>query len=167
LPSPPVHEDGSVADDVRIRGGYFSEATFAKLPCDPIEIEVGERRCWRCGDGWFEKLIYDGQPLYVEVFAPEGARAETLPAHAQSVRGGSVTYFAAADAIYAPAEGADGGFVVVSTEPGFRLEELPESARVGVPIVVGDVTYHRYLGVYYREVHEDDGTYYVASESPF
>ena len=166
-PSAPVHEDGSVADDVRIRGGYFSESTFAKLPCDPVEIEVGERRCWRCGDDWFEKLVYDGQPVYVEVFGPEGARADALPAHVERVRGEGATYFAAANAIYAPVEGGDGGFVVVSTSPGFRLEEFPNSAHVGVPIVVGDVTYYRYLGVYYREEYEDDDTYYVASESPF
>lgn len=168
LPSPPVHEDGSDADDVRIRGSYFTEATFAKLPCEHVEVPVGERRCWRCGDTWFEKLVYDGHPVYVEVFAPEGARAEELPERVQAIRGESGTYFAADDALYAPSEDENGGFVVVPTAPGFEVEELPDSARTGIPIVADGFTYYRYLGVYYREEHDEEGrTYYVASESPF
>jgi hypothetical protein len=167
LQSPPVHEDGSDADDVRIRGAYFSEATFAALPCERVEIPVGERRCWRCGDAWFEKLVYDGQPLYVEVFAPEGARADQLPERVQRIRGERGFYFAAADALYAPSEDETGGFVVVATEPGFEVEELPDVAHVGIPIVADGFTYYRYLGVYYREEHRDGRTYYVASESPF
>ena len=167
LPSAPVHEDGSTAEDVRIRGSYFSEATFAALPCEPVEIPVGERRCWRCGDAWFEKLVYDGQAVYVEVFAPEGARADQLPEHVQTIRGENGTYFAADDALYAPLQGGSGGFVVVSTAPGFRVEELPDAARHGVPIIADGFTYYRYLGVYYREEREHGRTYYVASESPF
>jgi hypothetical protein len=167
LPSAPLREDGSAAEDVRIRGPYFSEATFAALPCEPVEIPVGERRCWRCGDAWFEKLVYDGAPVYVEVFAPEGARADQLPEHVQPIRGESGTYFAADDALYAPSPGGSGGFVVVSTAPGFRVEELPDAARSGIPFVADGFTYYRYLGVYYREERKDGHTYYVASESPF
>ena len=44
---------------------------------------------------------------------------------------------------------------------------IPDAARVGAPIVADGFTYYRYLGVYYREEHEADVTYYVASESPF
>lgn len=167
IASPPVREDGSTATDVRFRGGYFTETTFAALPCTRVEVSVGGRHCWRCGDAWFEKLVYDGQPLYVEVFAPEGARTEQLPVHAQAIHGESTTYFAADDALYAPADDGVGGFVVVSTSPGFRVDELPEAARHGVPIVAGGATYYRYLGVYYREVHDGTTTYYVASETPF
>ena len=167
LPTAPVHEDGSDAEDVRIRGSYFTEATFAVLPCEHVEIPVGERRCWRCGDAWYEKLVYDGQPVYVQVFAPEGARAEELPEHVQTIRGENGTYFAADDALYALSEDETGGFVVVSTEPGFEVDELPNSARAGIPIVADGFTYYRYLGVYYREEHRDGRTYYVASESPF
>jgi hypothetical protein len=167
LPSPPVHEDGSGADDVRFRGSYFSEATFARLPCDPVAVAVGDRSCWRCGDGWFEKLVYDGQPGYVAVFAPAGARTDELPKDAQPIRGESGTYFATSDALYAPSEDGSGEYVVVATEPGFRVDELPDAARVGAAIVADGFTYYRYLGVYYREEHDDEGTYYVASESPF
>jgi len=163
----PVREDGSDADDVRIRGAYLSETAFAALPCERLEIPVGERRCWRCDDEWYEKLIYDGRPVYVEVFAPEGAQVDRLPEHVQRIRGETVTYFAADDAIYAPSDQASGGYVVVATSPGFRVDELPDAAHVGAPIVAGGATYYRYLGVYYREVLEDDRTYYVASESPF
>jgi hypothetical protein len=167
LPSAPVREDGSTADDVRIRGSYFSEATFAALPCEPVEVPVGDRRCWRCGDAWFEKLIYNGEPSYVEVFAPEGARTDQLPERVQVIRGENGTYFAADDALYERLQGGSGGFVVVSTAPGFRVEELPDSARRGIPFVADGFTYYRYLGVYYREEHDDGRTSYVASESPF
>ena len=167
LASPPVHEDGSDADDVHIRGGYLSEANFAALPCEPIEVSVGARRCWRCADQWFERLVYGDQPVYVEVFAPEGAQVDRLPERVQSIRGESATYFAAADAIYAPSQDGSGGYVVVATSPGFRVEELPDAARVGAPIVADGATYYRYLGVYYREVRDGERAYYVASESPF
>ena len=165
--SAPVHDDGSAAADVRVRGGYLSEANFAALPCEREEVPVGKRTCWRCGDAWFEKLVYDGRPLYVDVYAPEGAQIDRLPERAQEIRGESTTFFATDAALYAPSRDASGGYVVVETAPGFRVEELPDVARVGAPIVSDGETYHRYLGVYYREVHEDDRTYYVASESPF
>jgi hypothetical protein len=167
LTSAPVREDGSPATDIRFRGAYFAEATFAKLPCERVEISVGERRCWRCGNSWFEKVIYDGQPGYVEVFAPWGARTDRLPEHVEAIRGESTTYLAADDAIYTPVEDGSGDFVVVSTSPGFRVEELPEATMHSVPIVANGATYYRYLGVYYREVHEEGRIYYVASEDPF
>jgi len=167
LSSAPVHDDGSPATDIRFRGAYFSEATFARLPCKRVEIPVGERRCWRCGESWFERVIYDGQPGYVEVFAPWGARTDRLPEHVEAIRGESATYLAADDAIYEPVEDGSGDFVVVSTSPGFRVDELPDAVLHGVPIVADDVTYYRYLGVYYREVREEGSIYYVASEDPF
>lgn len=145
----------------------MSEAAFDLLPCERLEIPVGDRRCWRCGDAWYEKLIYDGRPVYVEVFAPEGARVERLPEHVQRIRGEAGTYFAADDAVYAPSGETSGSYVVVATSPGFRFEELPDVAYVGAPIVAGGATYYRYLGVYYREVVEGDRKHYVASESPF
>jgi hypothetical protein len=165
--SAPVREDGTAADEARIRGAYFSEATFAALPCARVEVSVGERRYWRCGDAWFETLIYDGRPVYVEVFAPEGAQVDRLPERAQSIRGENTIYFATDDAVYEPSQQTRGGYVVVATSPGFRVEELPDAARRGVPIVAAGATYYRYLGVYYREVREDGRTYYVVSESPF
>lgn len=167
LPSPPVREDGSVATDLRVRGGYFSETTFAALPCERREVIVGDQRSWRCGDAWFERLVYDEQPLYVEVFAPEGARTDELPETVETIRGESTTYFAADDAIYAPAGEESGGFIVVAASPGFRIDGLPQSVARSVPIVAGNATYYRYLGVYYREVRENGRLYYVASEDPF
>ena len=85
----------------------------------------------------------------------------------QTISGESGTYFATDDAIYAVSPEASGGYVVVATSPGFRMDALPDAAYVGAPIVADGTTYYRYLGIYYREVHEDDRSYYVASESPF
>jgi hypothetical protein len=47
---------------------------------------------------------------------------------------------------------------------GETVAQLPAGAKGAIPIVSGGQTYYRYDGIYFREVRDAGGTYYVISD---
>jgi hypothetical protein len=47
---------------------------------------------------------------------------------------------------------------------GDVVARLPTGAKGAIPIVSGGQTYYRYDGIYFREVRDASGTYYVISD---
>jgi hypothetical protein len=44
------------------------------------------------------------------------------------------------------------------------VAQLPAGAKGAIPIVSSGQTYYRYDGIYFREVRDTSGTYYVVSD---
>jgi hypothetical protein len=154
-------------DGVRPRGNLVSAATFKALPCTPEPASVGQELFYRCGDAWFQRIEHEGWTCYSEIWPPAGAHVSSLPPGHLVFHSGGRTLYAGTDAWY---ERQEGGYVVIEPPVGLAVDNLPDSARDGIPVVVNGVSYYRHLGIFYREEEPEDGfgsRRYVVAKSPF
>ena len=152
-------------EGVHPRGTLISQATFRTLPCTRQPVEVNGTTYYRCDDTWYQTIEQEGWTCYSEIWPPAGAPVSSLPEQHTTVVSGGRTLYAGEHAWYerSPA----GGYVVIEPPIGLPVDQLPDSAKRGIPVVVNGVTYYRHLGVFYREEGEGTPSRYVVAKSPF
>src|SRR6185503_15452762 len=152
-------------DGVRPRGTLLSQSAFRALPCTRQPVEVNGTTYYRCDDAWYQSIEQEGWTCYSEIWPPAGAQVSSLPEKHITLQSAGRTLYAGDDGWYERSPAA--GYVVIEPPIGLPLDQLPESAKRGIPVVVNGVTYYRHLGVFYREEGEGAPSRYSVAKSPF